>query len=213
MYLCLWAMVSESFIYLRSFNLYTSGDFMVFGICENGEGKLVFLFLQGLEVCTGCLGYMFLESCPVKNESLFPHPLHPLLPASLAGTWPGSGRQQVVRGEGLRPLEPIHPPATFPQAAVPIACAGSVTSDAMDRLGSRCPLPGSTRPSIFICFLVSVPQYNAVNPLASKPPAWGLREEGAFVLYTPGILSWGQAGSGWMVKSLGAPPSVLEIVV
>ncbi|XP_006054196.2 protein CutA homolog isoform X3 [Bubalus kerabau] len=127
---------------------------MVFGICENGEGKLVFLFLQGLEVCTGCLGYMFLESCPVKNESLFPHPLHPLLPASLAGTWPGSGRQQVVRGEGLRPLEPIHPPATFPQAAVPIACAGSVTSDAMDRLGSRCPLPGSTRPSIFICFLI-----------------------------------------------------------
>ena len=136
---------------------------MVFGICENGEGKLVFLFLQGLEVCTGCLGYMFLESCPVKNESLFPHPLHPLLPASLAGTWPGSGRQQVVRGEGLRPLEPIHPPATFPQAAVPIACAGSVTSDAMDRLGSRCPLPGSTRPSIFICFLVSVPQYDAVK--------------------------------------------------
>lgn len=90
-YLCLWAVVSEGFIYLRSFNLYTSGDFMVFGICENGEGKLVFLFLHGLEVCSGCLGYMFLESCPVKNESLFPRLLHPLLPASLAGTWPGGG--------------------------------------------------------------------------------------------------------------------------
>ena len=62
----------------------------------------------------------------------------------------------------LRPLEPIRPPATFPQAAVPIACAGSVTSDAMDRLGSRCLLPGSTRPSIFICLLVSVPQYDAM---------------------------------------------------
>ena len=48
MYLCLWATVSEGFIYLRSFNLYTSGNFMVFGICENGEGKLVFFFFAGV---------------------------------------------------------------------------------------------------------------------------------------------------------------------
>lgn len=112
-YLCFWAVVSEGFIYLRSFNLYTSGDFMVFGMCENGEGKLVFLFLQGL-VCTGCLGYMFLESCPVKNEFLFPRPLQP--PSGqpgwdLAGQW---GRQQVDRGEGAQALR-AHPSASdFP---------------------------------------------------------------------------------------------------
>lgn len=151
----------------------------------------MFLFLQGL-VCTGCLGYMFLESCPVKNEFFFPRPLHPLLPASLAGTWPGSGAgSRWLEERGLRPFEPTRPPATFPQAAVPVACAGLVTSDAMDRLGSRCPLPGYARPSFLICLLVSVPQYNAMNLLASKPPAWGLREGGAFVLYTPGIFELG----------------------
>lgn len=53
-YLCLWAMVSEGFIYLRSFNLYTSGNFMGFGICENGEGKLVFFFF--------CRGWRFAQA-------------------------------------------------------------------------------------------------------------------------------------------------------
>ena len=36
-YLCSWAVVSEGFIYLRRFNLYTSGDFMGFGMCEMGR--------------------------------------------------------------------------------------------------------------------------------------------------------------------------------
>lgn len=67
MYLCLWAVVSEGFIYLRSFNLYTSGDFMVFGICENGEGKLVFLFLHGLEVCTGFFGLYVSRELPSEK--------------------------------------------------------------------------------------------------------------------------------------------------
>lgn len=55
-YLCLWAVVSEGFIYLRSFNLYTSGDFMVFGICENGEGK--YQPLKGWYFCF-CRGWRF----------------------------------------------------------------------------------------------------------------------------------------------------------
>ena len=37
MYLCSWAVVSEGCIYLRRFNLYTSGDFMGFGMCEMGR--------------------------------------------------------------------------------------------------------------------------------------------------------------------------------
>lgn len=52
-YLCLWAVVSEGFIYLRSFNLYTSGDFMVFGICENGEENWYFCFCMGWRFARG----------------------------------------------------------------------------------------------------------------------------------------------------------------
>ena len=147
--------------------------------------------------------------------------MSPSFPASstlsFRPAWLGPGRAvgQAAggKGRGARALGANPSASDSAQAAVAIAGAGSVTSDAMDRLGSRCPLPGSARPSVFICLLVSVLQYDAVSPLASKPPAWGLREEGAFVLYTPGILSWGQAGRGWMVKFLEVPPSVLEIVV
>ncbi|XP_069429925.1 uncharacterized protein [Ovis canadensis] len=72
--------------------------------------------------------------------------------------WLGPGRAvgQAAggKGRGARALG-AHPSASdFAQAAVAIAGAGSVTSDAMDRLGSRCPLPGSARPSIFICLLI-----------------------------------------------------------
>nr|XP_042098721.1 protein CutA homolog isoform X6 [Ovis aries] len=88
--------------------------------------------------------------------------MSPSFPASstlsFRPAWLGPGRAvgQAAggKGRGARALG-AHPSASdFAQAAVAIAGAGSVTSDAMDRLGSRCPLPGSARPSIFICLLI-----------------------------------------------------------
>ncbi|XP_065757642.1 protein CutA homolog isoform X4 [Muntiacus reevesi] len=87
-------------------------------------------------------------------SSSFPAPCS----LSFRPAWLGPGRQwggqQVGRGEGAQAFKPTRPPAARPQAAVPMACAGLVTSDAMDRLGSRCPLPGCARPSLLICLLI-----------------------------------------------------------
>lgn len=153
------------------------------------------------------------EGCPEKILPSFPAPsTSSFQPACLGrdvarAAGGGRGREGGL-GLKSRPPTPWPPPTQHPSWRPPLLrLCREITSDAMDRLCSRCPLAGYPRLSVLMCLLVSA------HPLSPKSPTWELREEDTLLFTARGILSWEQAGRGWTVKSLEAPLAALEIVV